>query len=91
MRESEIEKKVCDYAKSKGWLTYKFVSPSNRGVPDRIWLKNSHIVFVEFKAPNKMPTKLQEKVISKIQSQGFSVYVIDNVEKGKELVDDLVK
>jgi len=87
MTESEIEKKVCAYAKNKGWLVYKFVSPSNRGVPDRIWLKNGVILFVEFKATNKVLTKLQTKTICNIAGQGFLVYVIDSVSKGKSLVD----
>ena len=62
MRESEIEKKVSNYAKTQGWLSYKFVSPSNRGVPDRIYLKAGKCIFIEFKAPKKKPTKLQDKM-----------------------------
>jgi hypothetical protein len=31
--EKVIEKKVCDYAKSKGFVVYKFVSVNNAGVP----------------------------------------------------------
>lgn len=89
MRESTIETKVCSYARSKGWLTYKFVSPSNRGVPDRIWLKSGKAVFVEFKATGKEPTKLQVKVMKRIQEQDFEVYVVDNVEQGIDLVDRL--
>ena len=88
-RESEIEKKVCEYAKSKGWLIYKFQSPSNRGVPDRILLKDGKTVFIEFKAPKKTPTKLQDKVISRIISQGFEVYVVDNMDLGKELINNI--
>ena len=37
MLEKDIEKAVCDYAKSKGVLTYKFSSPNHVGVPDRIF------------------------------------------------------
>ena len=85
MRESTIERKVSEYARSQGWLTYKFTSPSNRGVPDRIYLKEGDCFFIEFKAPNKQPTKLQKKVIKRIESQDFYVYVIDSVENGRAL------
>jgi hypothetical protein len=85
MRESLIERKVSEYAKSQGWLTYKFTSPSNRGVPDRIYLKEGDCFFIEFKAPDKQPTKLQKKVIKRIEDQDFYVYVIDSVENGRAL------
>ena len=87
MRESTIEKSVCKYAKERGWLTYKFVSPGNKAVPDRMFMRNSMIFFIEFKAPGKKPTKLQEKVIADITSEGFAVYVIDNIKHGKFVIN----
>lgn len=89
MRESEIEKKVSEYAKAKGWLVYKFVSPSQRGVPDKIFIGGGDIFFIEFKAPGKKPTKLQDKIFSKIRGELFEVYIIDNIESGKKLIDNL--
>lgn len=89
MRESEIERQVSYYAKSKGWLVYKFVSPSQRGVPDRIFIGGGEIFFIEFKAPGKKPTKLQDKIFSKIRGELFEVYIIDDVEQGKKLIDKL--
>ena len=50
IRERDIEKKACDLAKAAGWLVFKFVSPSQRGVPDRIFIRQGRIVFIEFKA-----------------------------------------
>ena len=87
MRESEIEKKVSEYAKAKGWLVYKFVSPSQRGVPDKIFIGGGDIFFIEFKAPGKKPTKLQDKIFDKIRGEMFEVYIIDNIESGKRLID----
>lgn len=45
VRESDIEKKVCDRAKSLGWITPKFKSPMNRGVPDRIFMRGKKVGF----------------------------------------------
>lgn len=87
MRESEIEKKVSEYAKAKGWLVYKFVSPSQRGVPDKIFIGGGDIYFIEFKAPGKKPTKLQDKVFNRIREELFEVYIIDDVATGKLLID----
>ena len=82
IRERDIERKVCDLAKAAGWLTYKFVSPSQRGVPDRIFIRLGEIVFIEFKAPGAMPTKLQWRMIERLCGHGCDVYVCDSVESG---------
>lgn len=88
MRESAIEKKVNDYAKRNGWLVYKFVSPAQAGVPDRLYIKNGKVMFIEFKAEGKKPTKLQEHHIEAIKAQGVAVYVVDSVEAGKGVIDN---
>jgi len=85
MRESVIEKKVSDYAKLLGWLSYKFTSPSNRGVPDHIYFREGRTILIEFKAPGKLPTKLQQKHIQRLQDQLIHVYVVDDIEQGKEI------
>ena len=87
MIESFIEKKVCDYAKSLGWLHYKFKSVSNKAIPDRIFIKGGVVLFVEFKAQGKRPSKLQLKVHEQFREQGMNVCVIDDVESGKEMIN----
>lgn len=87
MRESTIETKVCDHAKKLGWTVYKFVSPGNKSVPDRIFMKDGKVFFIEFKAPGKKPTKLQVKTISDMELNGFKVYVCDNVNYGKLFIN----
>ena len=89
MLEKQIEKKVKEYARSRGWAAYKFVSPNNRGVSDCIMFKDSQTVFIEFKQKGKKPTKLQEKFLAKMDDQGFITAVIDSIEGGKEFVDAL--
>ncbi|EGG92988.1 hypothetical protein IMCC1989_1941 [gamma proteobacterium IMCC1989] len=85
MRESVIEKKVTEYAKEQGWLSYKWSSPNSRGVPDRLYFKRCLVVVVEFKATNKKPSKLQKEIHKKLNEQGFLVHVIDSIETGKQL------
>lgn len=82
-RESAIEKAVCEAARRAGWLTYKFVSPTQRGVPDRLFIRDGDFVFIEFKAPGKRPSKLQDMQIAKLRKAGCEVHVVDNVENGK--------
>jgi hypothetical protein len=86
MKESVIEKKVVDYAKSLDILSFKFVSPTNKGVPDRLFIKNGKILFIEFKMLGKEPTVLQKFVIEKMRNQGANIAIVDNVDKGKEII-----
>lgn len=86
MRESHIEKKVTEHAKANGWLSFKWVSPAQRGVPDRLYFKSGKVVIVEFKAPKKKATPFQEAIHRKLLAVGFIVHVIDDIEKGKELL-----
>ena len=85
--EKEIEKKVCEYAKSKGVLCYKFTSPNQRSVPDRIFHFKGHTWYIEFKRLGQEPTAAQSIEIARIRAQGISVTVVDNVEHGKAIVD----
>ncbi len=85
MKESKIEKTICKYAITLGWAVYKFVSPGLRGVPDRIFLRNGQIIFIEFKADNKKPRKQQIKRIKELKALGFIVEYIDSIEKGINL------
>ena len=90
--EKEIEKKVCNYAKSKGCYVRKFVSPNNRSVPDRIIIAPGGVVgFLELKRGGQKPTKAQEVEINLLQNIGANVECCDNVEAGKKFVDYLVK
>lgn len=83
MLERDVEKKVCAYAKEKGWMPFKFVSPGNAGVPDRLFLRDGKVIFIEFKAPGKISTPIQRVQQDRIRRLGFEVYVCDSVEDGK--------
>lgn len=67
-------------------MTYKFISPQNRGVPDRIFIKDGNVFFIEFKKLGEKPTPLQTHVISDINDHGGKVFVVDNVEILEEIL-----
>lgn len=90
--EKDIEKRVCDYAKSLGMLVYKFTSPSRRSVPDRMFITKAGVVFfIEFKRAGCAPTAAQEVEIKKIRATGVQVHVVDNVDFGKQLIKTIGK
>tara|TARA_R110000868_G_scaffold11893_1_gene57896 strand:+ start:991 stop:1353 length:363 start_codon:yes stop_codon:yes gene_type:complete len=86
--EKKIEERVCKYATDKGFLVYKFTSPARTAVPDRMFVHPSgHIAFIEFKATGKKPTPQQEREHLRLSGHNVPVYVVDNVEEGKLLID----
>ena len=87
MLEKEIEKKVCEYACSKGCLAYKFTSPNRAAVPDRLFIFKGKVWFIEFKAPGKKPTAPQLREHSILATHYLDVFVIDDVEMGKMIID----
>lgn len=88
MRERDIEKYLREQVKAKGGIAYKWTSPGNSGVPDRIvMLPGRPDIFVELKAPSKEPTKIQLAQHRRIRNLGRTVLVIDS----KEGVDDFMR
>jgi hypothetical protein len=85
VRESYIERKVCEFAIRNKWITFKWTSPSSRFVPDRLFFKDSNIIIIEFKAPGATPNKGQRLVHKILEKAGFPVAIIDDVEEGKKL------
>lgn len=92
MRENTIETYLRDRVKAIGGKAYKFVSPGNDGVPDRlVCLPGGRAVFVELKAPGKKPTRLQILQQNRLSFLGFDVWVIDCREWVEKFITEMVK
>ncbi|PTY76688.1 nuclease, partial [Heyndrickxia sporothermodurans] len=60
MRERDIEIYLRDEVKKIKGRAYKFESPGNAGVPDRlVILPGGRVFFIELKAPGKKSRPLQ--------------------------------
>ena len=91
MLEKDIEKKVCDYAKTKNVLAYKFTSPARAAVPDRLFIgPDGRMWFCEFKREGQKPTPAQEREHTRLGEHKVNVFVIDNVSEGKLMIDVMV-
>ena len=91
MRESLIESKVVEYARSRGWAAYKWASPGTKGVHDHIFFKGGLCFTIEFKAPGKKATKLQRMCAETLQSAGIYCACVDAIHVGKHIVDVLTR
>lgn len=90
MLEKQIESLVCQYGRERSWRVYKFRTTNNRGVPDRIFITcRGQVHFVEFKRRGGKLTALQSRTLSDLRSQGCNVHVVENVEDGRRLIDEI--
>lgn len=91
MREKDIEKYLRDRIREVGGKAYKFVSPGNDGVPDRlVCLPGGRAVFVELKAPGQGPRPLQIHQIGLLRKLGFRVEIFDSKEQVDKFVEEVM-
>ncbi|MFB7301692.1 VRR-NUC domain-containing protein [Heyndrickxia sporothermodurans] len=87
MRERDIEIYLRDEVKKIKGRAYKFESPGNAGVPDRlVILPGGRVYFVELKAPGKKSRPLQIAQQKKIASLGCEVLEIDSLQGVDEFI-----
>lgn len=90
MLEKEVEKFLVREVKKLGGISFKFISPGNAGVPDRIViLPNGRVVFAELKTDKGKLTKLQEVQIKKISDLGADARVLRGIEGVKEFINEI--
>ncbi len=89
--EKKIEHDVCKYARTKGFLTPKLNVVGERGWPDRMFIDpDGWVIFIEFKKKGKPCEPIQIYRQGILAARNFVVLVCDDIEEGKELVDELV-
>lgn len=90
MLERDVENHLREEVKRLGGVAFKFVSPGNDGVPDRlVCLPGGQIAFIELKAPGKKPTPLQVRQMERLQELGFSAMVLDSIEAVDEFTQTM--
>ena len=90
MLEKEVEKFLVREVKKIGGISFKFISPGNAGVPDRIViLPIGKVIFVELKTDKGKLTKLQEVQIKKISDLGADARVLRGIEGVKEFINEI--
>jgi len=75
--EKEIEKRMTNNLKQLDCLVYKFISPNNAGVPDRIVIyPGGRVDFVELKTLRGRLSPLQARQIEKLKRKGANVDIV---------------
>lgn len=81
MLEKDIEKILVGEVKKLGGRAYKWVSPGNDGVPDRIVIfPNRPPIFVELKSETGRLSALQQVQIKRLRELGQAVFVVKGID-----------
>jgi hypothetical protein len=89
VRESVVEAAHMQAVKADGGISFKFVSPSRRSVPDRLDLRPipeavrelvaKYVRFTECKRPGEVPTPSQHREHERLRELGFTVDVVNSL------------
>lgn len=86
--ESRIEQKTTDYAKSLGMLSLKLNVVGQSGWPDRLYIWNGRVLFVEFKAAKEKPRPVQVEIHKRLAERGIQTLVVDNLIDGRRVINE---
>ena len=91
-REATVERSFRDRLRKAGCLVYKFVSPGNDGVPDRIVItREGLVIFVELKTERGELSDIQNYQIGRIRDHGQDVRVLYGKDDVDRFVSDVLE
>lgn len=91
MKESQIEAKLGMLVRSQGGLYYKFVSPGNPGVPDRLAiLPGGRVIFIELKTEVGRLAAIQRWQIEEMKKRGADVRVLKGLPEVKAFMEEVM-
>lgn len=86
--EKDIERYLCRRVKEVGGKAYKFVSPGNIGVPDRLVIVptgtkpvTAIYKFIEIKKPGGKLRPQQEAKVRELMKLGAQCWIVDSYER----------
>ena len=90
MKESTIEARLVREVRKRGGLCYKFVSPGNPGVPDRIAIfPGGRTVYIELKTEIGRLAKVQQWQLEELRQRGADVRVLKGMDQVLEFLKEV--
>ena len=90
MKESEIEKRLVRKVRECGGLCYKFISPANPGVPDRIVVTpDGRTIYIELKTEIGRLANIQRWQIKQLRERGADVRVLKGLPEVEAFIGEV--
>ena len=91
MLEKELEKKFVNILRKRGCIVYKFVSPGNAGVPDRLVITpDGKVHFAELKQEGKKMRPLQVMQAMRLAKNHVKVHLVDSMEAIRAFLQEVM-
>lgn len=91
MLEKELERKFVNILRKRGCIVYKFVSPGNAGVPDRLVVTPAGKVhFAELKQKGKLLRPLQVMQAKRLAKNHVKVHLVDSMEAIQTFIEGVL-
>lgn len=87
-RENTIERGLVRRAEADGWLVRKVAWIGRHSAPDRLFARDSVVVFIEMKRPGEALRKPQFAEHRRLRRQGMLVRSVDSIEDGLRVLAD---
>ena len=59
--ESELERRIMDYAEATGWFQFKIMQASKRSIMDRVLIKDGVVLWAEIKRDSDEDLRVQQQ------------------------------
>lgn len=91
MKESTLQRNCIAYLRECGAYVFKVVGSAmqQRGTADILVCYRSKFIAVEFKAPGKTTSKLQDLELAKVEKAGGISVIISNMEELERLINGI--
>lgn len=86
--ERDIERASVQAAGQIGWFGIKLVTTLVRGLPDRMFLKDGRVVFIEYKRANGQLSPTQRVIHKKFAQFGHTVHVARSVDETIRILEN---
>lgn len=90
MREKHVEQQLVQAVKRREGKAYKWVSPGNNGVPDRlVLLPGGRVGMVEVKQPNGTIRPIQALRHKELERLGHKVWIVDHPNQIESTLNEI--
>jgi hypothetical protein len=86
MREAELEAWCRQRAVKEGGYLLKWISPGNKGVPDRILFMPHYSAYIEFKSESGKLDPLQQVWQNRLDELGHNVFVVRTKKEFEDIL-----